>query len=63
MNNRKSIMQEDCNPLPHSMEVAETAEDDVKINCWSCKRSLTMIQRSKNDGFCPHCDVEIDLLN
>jgi hypothetical protein len=35
--------------------VAET------IQCWSCRKTLTLAQRGDADGHCPHCRVEIDL--
>ncbi|AYG48347.1 hypothetical protein DV532_29320 (plasmid) [Pseudomonas sp. Leaf58] len=31
------------------------------IQCWSCRKSLTLAQRGEADGHCPHCRVEIDL--
>ncbi|MEI7177073.1 protein Eaa [Pectobacterium carotovorum] len=31
------------------------------IECWSCKKALTLQQRLEADGMCPHCDAEIEL--
>lgn len=31
------------------------------LACWSCKKNMTLMQRSENDGFCPYCNVEIEL--
>lgn len=31
------------------------------IQCWSCNKTLTRNQHSQNDGYCPHCNNEIDL--
>lgn len=28
--------------------------------CWSCKEWVSNIELSNADGFCPHCDQEID---
>lgn len=28
--------------------------------CWSCRQPVTEEQRSENDGFCPHCNAELD---
>ncbi|WP_226951000.1 hypothetical protein [Rouxiella sp. S1S-2] len=36
-------------------------EEPKVISCWSCKESLTLGQRAENDGFCPHCNNEIEL--
>ncbi|MGA7587041.1 MAG: hypothetical protein WCB03_13545 [Rouxiella badensis] len=38
----------------------ELSEQEV-INCWSCKEMLTIDEHSENDGFCPHCNSEIEL--
>ncbi|MCL6397255.1 hypothetical protein EXT62_10195 [Pectobacterium carotovorum subsp. carotovorum] len=31
------------------------------MECWSCKKILTLQQRLEADGMCPHCDAEIEL--
>ncbi|WP_313473155.1 hypothetical protein [Rouxiella badensis] len=31
------------------------------INCWSCEEMLTIGELSENDGFCSHCNNEIEL--
>ncbi|MDT8924761.1 hypothetical protein RBE51_18365 [Pseudomonas taiwanensis] len=31
------------------------------IQCWSCRKHLTLRQRADADGHCPYCRVEIDL--
>jgi hypothetical protein len=36
-------------------------EPSPMIRCWSCRKSLTLDQRTHADGGCPHCDVEIEL--
>lgn len=40
---------------------AITVECNDVITCWSCKKSMTLLERSSADGFCPHCDAEIDM--
>lgn len=27
--------------------------------CWNCGKPVTEVQRSENDGFCPHCNSEL----
>ncbi|MEF2104291.1 hypothetical protein [Pseudomonas aeruginosa] len=34
---------------------------EVTITCWQCEESMTLDQRSDEDGQCPHCGVEVDL--
>lgn len=47
------------------IRIYDESKDDVKdsniIVCWSCSEWLTEIARSENDGFCPFCQVEIEL--
>ena len=31
------------------------------ITCYSCRKVMTRDQHAEADGFCPHCDVEIEL--
>ncbi|HHW4180227.1 TPA: hypothetical protein ACUVA9_004299 [Yersinia enterocolitica] len=31
------------------------------ITCYSCRRFITFQQHAEADGFCPYCDVEIEL--
>jgi predicted RNA-binding Zn-ribbon protein involved in translation (DUF1610 family) len=31
------------------------------FSCWSCKRRITLAERSAADGNCPLCGVEIEL--
>lgn len=31
------------------------------ITCYSCRKEMTRDQHAEADGFCPHCDVEIEL--
>lgn len=33
--------------------------DDIR--CWSCGKGMSYEQHMHNDGFCPHCNNEIDL--
>lgn len=28
--------------------------------CWSCRQLVTETQRAESDGFCPHCNAELD---
>lgn len=37
------------------------AEHDSKIQCWACDKRMTEVQLSFNDGFCIHCESEIEL--
>ena len=32
-----------------------------QISCWSCGTLVKLTDRSKNDGCCPECNVEIEL--
>lgn len=38
----------------------EVTVPTTKINCWSCKKSMTTLQLMSSDGICPHCNAEID---
>ena len=31
-----------------------------EVKCWACKEWLSNNELSNADGFCPHCDAEID---
>ena len=33
----------------------------VFITCWSCKKRMSLMQHHREDGFCPHCLVEVDI--
>lgn len=33
----------------------------VDITCYSCRRFITFQEHAEADGFCPYCDVEIEL--
>ncbi|MBW5827639.1 hypothetical protein H0I68_21690 [Yersinia kristensenii] len=43
----------------------EAKPDDVNnkvdITCYSCRRFITFQQHAEADGFCPYCNVEIEL--
>lgn len=30
--------------------------------CWSCGKYFTYLQHTECDGFCPHCDAEVELM-
>jgi len=32
-----------------------------KIKCWSCDKEMSHSDRAENDGFCIHCNAEIEL--
>lgn len=56
----------DCFGMPYLPdEFADEAEDrgwdDGDIRCWSCGKDMSYEQHMHNDGFCPHCQNEIDL--
>lgn len=39
-------------------------EEDIwgnDIHCWSCGKGMSYEQHMYNDGFCPHCESEIEL--
>lgn len=40
---------------------AEDVNNKVDITCYSCRRFITFQQHAEADGFCPYCDVEIEL--
>lgn len=46
--------------IPPSLQTKDP-EDDVILNCWSCRKSMSAGERRDADGDCPHCGVEIDL--
>lgn len=46
--------------IPPSLQTKDQ-EDDVILNCWSCRKSMSAGERRDADGDCPHCGVEIDL--
>lgn len=43
--------------------VVETpkSRDGEIVKCWNCERSSFYASVSENDGFCPRCDVELNL--
>jgi hypothetical protein len=53
---RPPLPQEDSAPPPPELD-----DEQRRLDCWSCKKSMSYAQRSRNDGFCPHCNAEIDL--
>ncbi|MFV8801342.1 zinc-ribbon domain-containing protein [Yersinia sp. LJYL362] len=40
---------------------AEDVNHKVDITCYSCRRFITFQQHAEADGFCPYCNVEIEL--
>ena len=44
-------------------ELWDEEDDDLvgDFNCWSCRKPVTYEAHMHNDGFCPHCNVEIEL--
>ncbi|EMQ2080996.1 hypothetical protein [Yersinia enterocolitica] len=38
-----------------------TAAKPVDITCYSCRRFIAFQQHAEADGFCPYCNVEIEL--
>lgn len=34
--------------------------DSIGGNCWSCKQPVSLLEWNECDGYCPHCDAEID---
>lgn len=40
---------------------AEGVSSKVDITCYSCRRFITFQQHAEADGFCPYCNVEIEL--
>ena len=43
-------------------EIAALKGDQVPvITCYSCRKVMTRDEHAEADGFCPHCDVEIEL--
>lgn len=48
--------------LADQEEIAALKGDQVPvITCYSCRKVMTRDQHAEADGFCPHCDVEIEL--
>ncbi|CFR14672.1 zinc-ribbon domain-containing protein [Yersinia frederiksenii] len=39
----------------------EDVNSKVDITCYSCRRFITFQQHAEADGFCPYCNVEIEL--
>ncbi len=33
---------------------------DERIECWSCKREISIKRLAYNDGICPFCNCEIE---
>lgn len=31
------------------------------LKCWACDEGMAFYERSENDGFCIHCQAEIEL--
>lgn len=55
-NQLKAILYE-LNSLAES--VGNESSDDLK--CWSCDKKFTINQHASNDGFCVHCDAEVEV--
>ena len=39
----------------------DIVEENKTIECWACSNIMTLEERADNDGFCVHCDAEIEL--
>jgi Zn finger protein HypA/HybF involved in hydrogenase expression len=52
-----------CSEARTWRERAMKAESEIAstITCYSCRKVMTRDQHAEADGFCPHCDVEIEL--
>ena len=56
------------NEWVHYSEIAHTTPKEIKagrrlskIKCWSCDKEMSHSDRAENDGFCIHCNAEIEL--
>lgn len=48
------------NPGPLK-KLPDTLASAEQHPCWSCKKPVTLAQRSEADGDCPHCRAELEL--
>lgn len=32
----------------------------VFITCWNCNKRMSQAQHLREDGFCPHCEAEVN---
>lgn len=44
-----------------SQETPKKVTKSGLITCWSCKKRMSLMQHHREDGFCPHCLVEVDI--
>lgn len=43
-------------------DIEDYDNDKTKeLKCWSCDKWMTYQEHSENDGFCIHCNNEIEL--
>jgi rubrerythrin len=69
--NWEQVFQKEQHELAHFEEILQhmhclSCKKDsngfsAELACWSCKKDMTLMQRSENDGFCPYCNAEIEL--
>ncbi len=43
-------------------ELKSQLDSFALLICWNCEGDMTKEQHSKNDGFCIHCNAEMELL-
>lgn len=53
--------EDELEKMPLYARPVPPAASPTMMECWSCKKSLTLQQRLEADGMCPHCDAEIEL--
>lgn len=41
--------------------VTHSDDELVLIDCWNCKKEMSLVTWRENDGFCCHCKEEIVL--
>lgn len=54
-----SCWDDDFEDEDYIHEEEEFWGDDIR--CWNCGKGMSYEQHMHNDGFCPHCDSEIEL--
>ena len=54
--------------MAHKDEFRHATDEEIKagrrlskIKCWSCDKEMSHSDRAENDGFCIHCNAEIEL--
>ena len=53
---------------PWAIQIRHATDEEIKagrrlskIKCWSCDKEMSHSDRAENDGFCIHCNAEIEL--